>query len=75
MDSSIGKDMELFGVDIKRVNVLERGLARTGLGNNSTSFFLEQIDDKTSYPRHSHHKTSESLGEFMEAVTDLSNRD
>ena len=27
----------------------------------------------TSYPRHSNHKTSESLGEFVEVVTNLSN--
>ena len=63
--ASLGKETELFGLDIKSVNVLERGLAPTGLGKNATSLFLEQIDDMTAYPRHTHHKTSESLGDFV----------
>ena len=42
---------------------LERGLTPTGLGKNTTSLFLEQIGDMTAYPRHNHHKTSESLGD------------
>ena len=75
VDSSLGKDMELFGVNIKSVNVLERGLAPTGIGKLSTPLFPEQIGDTTAYPRHSHHKTSESLGEFVETVTELKNTD
>ena len=74
VDASSGKDSELFGVDLKSVNVLERGLAPSGLGKHTTSLFLEQIDDMTAYPRHTHQKTSESLGDFVEAVTDLSNQ-
>ena len=54
--------------------MLERGLSPTGLGKNTVSLFLEQIDDMTAYPRHNHHKTSESLGDFVEAVTDLNNQ-
>ena len=54
--------------------MLERGLAPTGLGKNTTSLFLEHIVDMTAYPRHNHHKTSESLGDFVEAVTDLNNQ-
>ena len=65
VDESLGKDNELFGVDIKSVNVLERGLAPTGLDKNSTLLFLENIGDMTAYPRHNHHKTSESLGNFV----------
>ena len=41
VDESLGKDSDLFGVDIKSVNVLEKGLAPTGLGKSSTSLFLE----------------------------------
>ena len=70
MDVSLGKETDIFGVDIKSVNVLERGLAPTGLGKNTTSVFLEQIGDMTAYLRHNHHKTSESLGDFVEAVMD-----
>ena len=36
------------------------------------SLFLGQIDDMAAYPRHSIHKTQEALGDFVEAVTDLS---
>ena len=71
VDKSMGKDNELFGVDVKSVAVLERGIAPANLGKHTISLFLEQIDDMTAYPRHTHHKTSESLGDFVEAVTDL----
>ena len=74
VDESLGKDNELFGVDVKSVTALEKGLGPHKLGKQSTSLFLEQIDDMTAYPRHTHHKTSESLGEFVEAVTDLGNQ-
>ena len=56
------------------MTVLERGVAPKNLGKQTISLFLEQIDDMTAYPRHTHHKTSESLGDFVEAVTDLSNQ-
>jgi len=72
VDSSLGKDNELFGLGIKNVNTLEKGLAPHGLGKHSISLFLEQIDDMTAYPRHVSHKNSEALGDFVEAVTDLS---
>ena len=74
VDASHRKDTELFGLDIKSVNVLERGIAPTDLGKNTTSFFLDQIGDMIAYPRHNHHKTFESLGDFIEAVTDLNNQ-
>ena len=74
MDVSLGKATGLFGVDIKKFNALERGRAPTGLGKTTTFLFLEQIDDITAYPRHNRHKTSESLGDFVEAVTDLNNQ-
>ena len=74
VDESMGKDHELFGVDVKSVAGLERGIAPSNLGKQTISLFLEQIDDMTAYPRHTHHKTSESLGDFVEAVTDLSNQ-
>ena len=73
VDLSLGKDNELFGVGINNVNALENGLAPPGSGKKTVSIFLEQIDDMTVYPRHISHKNSEALGEFVDAVTDLSN--
>jgi len=48
--------------------------APSQLGEKTVSLFFEQIDDMTVYPRDLH-KASESLGDFVEAVTDLSIRD
>ena len=73
VDPSMGKDNELFGVGIKNVVTLEKGLSPPRLGKTTISLFLEQIDDVTAYPRHSSDKTSESLGDFVEAVTDMNN--
>ena len=74
VDPSMGKDSELFGVDLKNVVNLEKGLAPANLGKKTASLFLEQINDMAAYPRHSSHKTQESLGDFVEAVTDLSHQ-
>ena len=52
-------------MDLKNVNNLEKGLAPTNLGKKTSSLFLEQIDDMVAYPRHSSHKTQESLGDFV----------
>ena len=71
LDSSMGKESELFGVDLKNVNNLEKGLAPPNLGKRTITMFLEQIDDVTAYPRHANHKTNESLGDFVEAVADM----
>ena len=71
VDPSMGKDTELFGLDVKNVNTLEKGLSPHNLGKKTASLFLEQIDDMAAYPRHSSHKTQEALGDFVEAVTDL----
>ena len=73
VDASLGRENELFGVGIKNVNVLEKGLGPKSLGKKSTSLLLEQIDNMTAYPRHVGHKNLEALGEFVEAVTDLNN--
>ena len=75
MDGSLGKYSELFGIDVKSVNVLERDLTPSQLGKKTASLFLEQIDDMTAYLRHTHTKTSESLGDFVEAAMDLNMRD
>ena len=63
----------MFGTATKNVTVLEKGISPPNLGKKTVSLFLEQIDDMTAYPRHSSHKNSESLGAFVDAVTDLSN--
>ena len=74
VDPSMGKDTELFGFDIKNINALEANLAPENLGKKTASLFLEQIDDMAAYPRHSGQKTQESLGDFVEAVTDLNHQ-
>ena len=71
MDPSMGKKSELFVVDIKHVNQLEKGLAPPNLGKRIVTIFSEQIDDVTAYPRHENHKNAESLGAFVEVVTDI----
>ena len=73
VDPSLGRDNELFGVNVKNVVTLEKGLSPPKLGKATMTLFLEQIDDVTAYPRHSSDKTSESLGDFVEAVTDMNN--
>jgi hypothetical protein len=67
----MGKESELFEIDLKNVVNLEKGLAPSKLGKRTTSIFLEQIDDVTAYPRHANHRSSKGLGDFVEAVADL----
>ena len=71
LDPSVGKDSELFGVDLKNVNTLEKGLAPAKLGKHTVTLFLEQIDDVTAYPRHANHRNNDGLGDFVEAVADI----
>ena len=73
VDPSRGKDHKLFGTVTKNVTVLGKGISPSKLGKKTVSLFLEQIDDMTAYPRHSSHKNLESLGAFVDAVTDISN--
>ena len=49
-DPSIGRENELFGVNIKNVHNLEKDLVPISLGQNISHFFLEQINNMTSYP-------------------------
>ena len=71
VDPSLWKDTELFGIDIKSVSNLEAGLTPAKIGKKTSSLFLDQIDDMTSYPRHLSQKSAEGLGDFVEAVSDL----
>ena len=73
-DTSIGKETELFGISLKNVNGLEKGLGPKSLGKTTNSLLLENIDDMSAYPRHISRKNSEALGEFVEAVTDMNNQ-
>jgi len=41
VDGSMGRDNELFGVDVKSVTVLERGIAPKNLGKHTISLLLE----------------------------------
>lgn len=75
VDGSMGKYSELLRVGIKIVNLLERGLAPSELGEATAPLFLEQIDALTAYQRYSHSKTPESLGDFVGAMTDVSIKD
>ena len=61
-DPSIGKESELFGIDLKNVNNLEKGLAPPNLGKQTTTIFLEQIDDVTAYPCHATTRTMRVWG-------------
>ena len=71
VDPSLGKDTELFGIDIKSVSNLEAGLTPVNTSKKTSSLFLDQIDDMTSYPRHSNQKSANGLEDFVEAVSDL----
>ena len=71
LDPSIVKTSELFGVDLKMVNRLEKDPALLNLGKHIITMFLEYIDDVKAYLLHANHKTNESLGNFVEVVTDL----
>ena len=71
VDPSLGKDSELFGVDLKSVANLEAGLTPSSLGKKTVSLFLDQIDAMTAYPRHSNHKAAEGLRDFVEEISDL----
>ena len=66
--SSMGKEGELFGVNLKNLTDLEKGLALKGLGKQSAHLFLEQIRYMTVYPRHAEPKSSEGLGEIVEVM-------
>ena len=71
----MGKDNELFNVNLKNVDALEDGLGISGLGKTTLRLLLEQIDDMTAYPRHSSTKTTEGLGELVDVVSNFSNQD
>ena len=71
VNPSLGKESELFGVDLNTVNNLKAGLIPPALGKKTTSLLLDQIDYMTSYPCHSNHKTTDNLADFVEVVTDL----
>ena len=73
-NASLGKETELFGISIKNVNRLEKGLGPKSLGKTTVSLLLKNINDMSAYPRHSSNKNSEALGEFVEAVTDMNNQ-
>ena len=71
VDPSLGKDSELFGVDLKSVANLEAGLTPSNLGMKTASLFLDQIDAMMAYLRHSNHKAAEGLRDFVEAISNL----
>lgn len=73
MDYSMGKDNKIFETGIKNMLIMDKGLTPHNLGKNNISLFLEQFNNMAAYPCHTNHKTSESLRDFVEAVTDLSN--
>ena len=71
VNPSLRKESELFGVDLNTVNNLKESLIPPALGEKTPSLLSDQIDDMTSYPCHSNHKTTENLADFVEVVTDL----
>ena len=75
VDPSMGKDNELFGVELKNVHALEEGLGISGIGKTTLRLFLEQMEDMTAYPRHSSTNTTEGLGELVEGLSNLRNQE
>ena len=71
----MGKDNELFGVNLKNVNALEEGLGIPGIGKTTRRLFLEQMEDMTAYPRHSNTNTTEGIGELVEGLSSFRNQD
>ena len=71
----MGKDNELFGVQLKNVNALEEGLGISGIGKITLRLFLEQMEDMTAYPRHSSTNTTEGIGELVEGLSNLRNQE
>lgn len=74
VDPSLGRNNALFRVSLKNTVTLEKGISTLKLGKTTMTLFLEQNDGVTAYPRHSSDKTSESLGDFVEVVTDMNNK-
>jgi len=58
VDSSMGKELEIFGVSLKNVDRLEQGLAPSGLGKRTVHLLLEQVEDMSAYPCHQNPKSS-----------------
>ena len=75
VDPSMGKDNELFGVQLKNVNALEEGLGISGIGKTTLRLFLEQMEDMTAYPRHSSTNTTEGIGELVEGLSNFRNQE
>ena len=71
----MGKDNELFGVQLKNVNALEEGLGISGIGKITLRLFLEQMEDMTAYPRHSSTNTTEGIGELVEGLSNFRNQE
>ena len=67
----MGKDNELFGVNLKNVNALEDGLGISGIGKSTLRLFLGQMEDMTAYPRHSSTNTTEGIGELVEGLSSI----
>ena len=68
---SIGKETELFDVILKNVNNLEMVLPSSDLGKSTDSLFWKQFDDMMVYPCYSNNNILESLGNIVEAVTNM----
>ena len=71
-DPSLGRDNELFNVNIKNINGLEDGLRSSGIGKTTRCLLLGQMEDMTAYPHHSSTIAAEGIGELVEAVTGFS---
>ena len=73
VDPSLGRDNELFGIRIKNINTLEKGLGPPTSGKKKKSLFLNKTDDMMVYLRHVSQNNSDLLGVVVNAVTGLNN--
>jgi len=64
---------KLFGVRLKNVNNIEKGLSPPGLGKRTMCLFLEQIENMTAHLHHSNTTSTEGLGELVKVVTNFQN--
>ena len=67
----MGKDNDLLNVNIKNVDTLSKDLVPQGLGMRTMHLFLEQVNDISAYHRHQRSRSTEGVGEQVEAFISM----
>ena len=73
VDQLLGKESKVFGVRLKKVNNIEKGISPPGLGKRTMYLFLEQIENMTAHPHHSNTTSNEGLGKLGKLVKVVTN--